>query len=109
MGYKSTGIVRRIDDLGRVVIPKEIRRTLRIKDGDPLELFTDGDYVCFKKYRPSSDGLKELMDELRDIINEDDAFTSLPPEQSASIKALFHVFERDIKEYVYAEGKLDQT
>ena len=38
---KATGIVRRIDDLGRVVIPKEIRRTLRIKEGDPLEIFTD--------------------------------------------------------------------
>ena len=47
---KATGIVRRIDDLGRVVIPKEIRRTLRIKEGDPLELFTDRDCVCFKKY-----------------------------------------------------------
>ena len=48
---KATGIVRRIDDLGRVVIPKEIRRTLRIKEGDPLELFTtrEGE-VVFKKY-----------------------------------------------------------
>ena len=48
---RATGIVRRIDDLGRVVIPKEIRRTLRIKEGDPLELFTtrDGE-VVFKKY-----------------------------------------------------------
>ena len=40
---KATGIVRRIDDLGRVVIPKEIRRTLRIREGDPLEIFTDRD------------------------------------------------------------------
>ena len=48
---KATGIVRRIDDLGRVVIPKEIRRTLRIKEGDPLEIFTtrEGE-VVFKKY-----------------------------------------------------------
>ena len=38
---KATGVVRRIDDLGRIVIPKEIRRTLRIKEGDPLEIFTD--------------------------------------------------------------------
>ena len=50
---KATGIVRRIDDLGRVVIPKEIRRVLRIKDGDPLEIFTAGDgEVIFKKYSP---------------------------------------------------------
>ena len=48
---KATGIVRRIDELGRVVIPKEIRRTLRIKEGDPLEIFTtrEGE-VVFKKY-----------------------------------------------------------
>ncbi len=53
---KATGIVRRIDDLGRVVIPKEIRRTLRIREGDPLEIFTgkDGE-VVFKKYSPFSE------------------------------------------------------
>ena len=48
---KATGIVRRIDDLGRVVIPKEIRRTMRIREGDPLEIYTDKDgVVIFKKY-----------------------------------------------------------
>ena len=53
MQMKATGIVRRIDDLGRVVIPKEIRRTLRIREGDPLEIFTDKDgEVVFKKYSP---------------------------------------------------------
>lgn len=50
---KATGIVRRIDDLGRIVIPKEIRRTLRIREGDPLEIFTSNDgQVIFKKYSP---------------------------------------------------------
>ena len=50
---KATGIVRRIDDLGRVVIPKEIRRTMRIKEGDPLEIYTDREgEVIFKKYSP---------------------------------------------------------
>lgn len=50
---KATGIVRRIDELGRVVIPKEIRRTLRIREGDPLEIFTDRDgEVILKKYSP---------------------------------------------------------
>ena len=60
---KATGIVRRIDDLGRVVIPKEIRRTLHIKESDPLEIFTDKDgAVIFKKYSP----MGELSD--RDTI-----------------------------------------
>lgn len=49
---KATGIVRRIDDLGRVVIPKEIRRNFHIREGDPMEIYMseDGQYVCFKKY-----------------------------------------------------------
>lgn len=50
---KATGIVRRIDDLGRIVIPKEIRRSFRIKEGDPLEIYTDAEgEVIFKKYSP---------------------------------------------------------
>lgn len=47
---KATGIVRRIDNLGRVVIPKEIRRSLKIREGDPLEIFLEKDCVCFKRY-----------------------------------------------------------
>ena len=49
---KATGIVRRVDDLGRVVIPKELRRSLRIKEGAPLEIFTHNGAVCFKPYSP---------------------------------------------------------
>lgn len=50
---KATGIVRRIDDLGRVVIPKEIRRSMRVKEGDPLEIYTTNDGgICLKKYVP---------------------------------------------------------
>ena len=50
---KATGIVRRIDDLGRVVVPKEIRKVLRIREGDPLEIYTDRDgEVILKKYSP---------------------------------------------------------
>lgn len=50
---KATGIVRRIDDLGRVVIPKEIRRQMRIREGDPLEIYTETNgTVCFRKYSP---------------------------------------------------------
>ena len=65
---KATGIVRRIDDLGRVVIPKEIRRTMRIREGDPLEIFTDRDgEVIFKKYSPIgelSDFAAQICDSL---------------------------------------------
>lgn len=50
---RATGIVRRIDDLGRVVIPKEIRKNMNIKEGDPLEIFISKDGVIFQKYRPA--------------------------------------------------------
>ena len=61
---KATGIVRRVDDLGRIVIPKEIRRTLRIHEGDPLEIYTEKDGgVIFKKYSPLGD-LQEFADQL---------------------------------------------
>ena len=64
---KSTGIIRRIDDLGRVVIPKEIRKNLRIKDGDNLEIFIQGEEVILKKYsmmNKISDLAKELTDSI---------------------------------------------
>ena len=62
---KATGIVRRIDDLGRVVIPKEIRRTLRIREGDPLEIYTatDGE-VIFKKYSPVASQYADVLDKI---------------------------------------------
>lgn len=49
---RATGIIRRVDDLGRIVIPKEIRRVLRIRESDPLEFFTDSNTICLKKYHP---------------------------------------------------------
>ena len=68
---KATGIIRRIDDLGRVVIPREIRRNARIVEGDPLEIFVEGDMVCFKKYRTEVALLSEIncVDEVLDICN----------------------------------------
>ena len=64
---KTTGIVRRVDDLGRILIPREIRRNLGIREGGPLEIFLHEDYICFKKYIPNklekvSDAFKELAD-----------------------------------------------
>ena len=65
---KATGIVRRIDDLGRVVIPKEIRRTMRIREGDPLEIYTDRNgEVIFKKYSPMGE-LNTFVSQLCDSV-----------------------------------------
>ena len=71
---KATGIVRRIDDLGRVVIPKEIRRTMRIRDGDPLEIYTatDGE-VIFKKYSPIGE-MTSLAAQYAEVMAQDCAF-----------------------------------
>ncbi len=67
---KATGIVRRIDDLGRVVIPKEIRRTMRIREGDPLEIYTEKDgEVIFKKYSPMGE-LSDFSAQLCETINK---------------------------------------
>ena len=67
---KATGIVRRVDDLGRIVIPKEIRRTLRIREGDPLEIYTEKDgSVIFRKYSPMGD-LQEFAVQMCDAISD---------------------------------------
>jgi len=67
---KATGIVRRIDDLGRVVIPKEIRRTMRIREGDPLEIYTDKEGgVIFKKYSLMG-GLSEFAGQMCETLNK---------------------------------------
>ena len=67
---KATGVVRRIDDLGRVVIPKEIRRTLRIKEGDPLEIFTEkAGEIILKKYSPIGE-LSEFASEYAETLTK---------------------------------------
>lgn len=68
---RATGVIRRVDDLGRVVIPKEIRNSLKIREGEPLEIFTDPDErtVCFKPYLPYSEPwrlLEDAANEMRD-------------------------------------------
>ena len=68
---RPTGIVRRIDDLGRVIIPKEIRRKLNINEGDALEIFTSWDGVIFKKYH-SAAPVREALNTLRTIVAETD-------------------------------------
>lgn len=69
---KATGIVRRVDDLGRVVIPREIRRSLGIREGEPLEIYTEGrDTVCFRKYEANLDGeIDHLIDTIDTCVDD---------------------------------------
>ena len=66
---KTTGIIRRIDDLGRIVIPKELRRSLRIKNGDTLEVFVDNDSIILKKYSPM-ESIEEAASKYVDSFNQ---------------------------------------
>lgn len=66
---KTTGIIRRIDDLGRIVIPKEIRRNLRIKNGDSLEIFVDEDSIVLKKYSPM-ESIEEAAEKYVETFNQ---------------------------------------
>lgn len=72
---KATGIVRRVDDLGRIVIPKEIRRTLGVTDGTPMELFTEGKKLIVQKYIPEM-GFKQSVDDLRKVFYETEEFSN---------------------------------
>ena len=65
---RATGIIRRMDDLGRVVIPKEVRRTLKLKEGDPLELYVGDGAVSFRKYVPEA--MVEVAEEIRSSLAE---------------------------------------
>ena len=82
---KATGIVRRIDDLGRVVIPKEIRRTMRIREGDPLEIYTtrEGE-VIFKKYSLIG-GLEDFAAQFCDTLSRSTPFTAAVTDRDAII------------------------
>lgn len=84
---KATGIVRRIDELGRVVIPKEIRRTLRIREGDPLEIFTEKDgAVIFRKYSPMGE-LTEFAGGICEALQKNTGFLAAVCDRDAVIAA----------------------
>ena len=72
-GMKATGIVRRVDDLGRIVIPKEVRRQLRITECTPMELFVEDNKVIFQKYTPAQN-FKQSVDDLRKVFYETEEF-----------------------------------
>ena len=87
---KSTGIVRRVDELGRIVIPKEIRRTLRIRNGESLEIFIDKDMINLKKFSEISD-LSDISKEIVEIVN-------------STLKKTILITDRDM--FVAASGDL---
>ena len=92
---KATGIVRRVDDLGRIVIPKEIRRTLRIREGDPLEIYTEKDGgVIFRKYSPMGD-LQEFAAQMCESIGSATGHIAAVADRDAII-ALHGVPKREL-------------
>ena len=92
---KATGIVRRVDDLGRIVIPKEIRRTLRIREGDPLEIYTEKDGgVIFRKYSPMGD-LQEFAAQMCEAIGSATGHAAAVADRDAII-ALAGVPKREL-------------
>jgi transcriptional pleiotropic regulator of transition state genes len=100
--FKSTGIVRRIDDLGRVVIPKEVRRTMGLKEGDPLELFMIDDFVAFRKYDQTSHvrrALTTLEEELKDSAQN----TQLDDTDRATLRALVLCLKKNISKFDTSE------
>ncbi len=103
---KATGIVRRIDDLGRVVIPKEIRRVLRIREGDPLEIFTEKDgEVIFKKYSPMGE-LAEFAAQICESLHKTAGATAVMCDRDAVI-AVAGGSRRDLMEK-HISGALEQ-
>ena len=119
---KETGIVRRIDELGRVVIPKEIRRTMRIKEGDPLEIFTEQDRLFLRKFSPLArmDDISKTVVESLNALTEMTAIVSDTDRVLAAKGARAKEFlskdisrelqktidERSIKSFDEATGKL---
>lgn len=94
---KATGIIRRIDDLGRVVIPKEIRHTLHIREGDALELWTgDNGTIMFRKYDPKPE-IKDTVEDLINMLSDEDTL-SLPVESVRAAKAVLQLLKKDLIE-----------
>ena len=87
---QSTGIVRRVDDLGRVVIPKEIRRTLQIHEGDPLELYIQGRMICFKKYDKTMN-IRESISDVKDLLKEESVSERFSPEETKVIESVLNL------------------
>lgn len=92
---KATGIVRRIDDLGRIVIPKEIRKTMHVREGDPLELYICENGIMFRKYK------QDVAEDLLRLANDSDALDDFPEENKDAAQLL-------LTEIVEAAKKLEK-
>ena len=104
---KATGIVRRIDDLGRVVIPKEIRRTMRIREGDPLEIFVSNEgEVIFKKYSPISE-LGSIAAQYCEVLYRTAGFPVLITDRD-HVVAVSGISRREVLERRVSHGLEDQ-
>lgn len=93
---KATGIIRRIDDLGRIVVPKEIRHTLGIKEGDPMELYVEGDTVCFRKYSTLPE-IAQTVETLANQVSDPDALKDLEETDAVAIRALAKILQKNLK------------
>ena len=90
---KATGSVRRIDDLGRIVIPKEIRKTLHIREGDPLELYTmDGNTICFRKYQHN------IAEDIFNLASDVDALDDFSEDNTEAARLLFNKIAKAAQE-----------
>ena len=93
---KATGIIRRIDDFGRIVVPKEIRHTLGLKEGDPLELYVEGDVICFKKYSTLPE-IIQTVETLTNQVSDPDALRDLDETDAVAIRALAKILQKNFK------------
>ncbi len=101
---KATGVVRRIDDLGRIVIPKEIRRTMRIREGDPLEIFTDKDGgVVFKKYSLMG-GLSDFAGQMCETLSKLSGLTAVITDRDNTL-AVSGASRRDLSERAVSDER----
>ena len=97
---KATGIIRRIDDLGRVVIPKEIRHKYAIKEGDPMEIFTTDEGICVQKYH-SEKTIFTYLDTIKDIIWDD---LNISPDDRETLIQKVRNLESDIAAVENSQG-----
>lgn len=93
---KATGIIRRLDDLGRIVIPKEIRISQHLGEGDALELWLgDNGTIMFKKYDPRPE-IKNTVEDLINMLSDEDTLRNLPAESVCAAKAVLQILKKDL-------------